>query len=74
MKQLTPEELQQAIGAFLIVLGKNMPPELSRKMAEDLRQLAEQITQGGEPNAGAVAKGFALALSGKLPARERPDH
>lgn len=62
-KQLTIQELQKSVAAFLIVFGKCMPADMSMAMARDLHALADQISQGGEPTVGTTVKDFANALT-----------
>lgn len=51
------------MGAFLLVLGKMLPPNLSLRMSQELDLLADQIEDGGEPIAGRLARRFAQALA-----------
>lgn len=60
---MKPEELHQAIAAFLIGFGQTLPPELARRIQQNVADLSEQIARGGEPNVAKLTKGLGDALA-----------
>jgi hypothetical protein len=71
MKEPSIQELKQAIGSLLIVLGRHIPKSYAENLSKELNQMAGEMTRNGETNVGTLTKGFAVALlsdpAGALP-------
>lgn len=61
------EELNKALGAFLICFGQGLPAELKDRIRDRTYQMADEIERNGEPNVAMLARGLAAALSERLP-------
>jgi hypothetical protein len=61
------EELNKALGAFLICFGQGLPAELKDRIRDRTYLMAEEIARNGEPNVAMLARGLADALSERLP-------
>lgn len=66
MKETTPEpsteDLRQAIGGLLTVLGSMVPPQVTGHMPAQLREFADHCTRNQQASVGTLARGFAKAL------------
>ena len=58
----TTEELRQAIGGLLTVLGSMVPPQVAGHMAAQLREFADHCNRNRQASVGTLATGFAKAL------------
>lgn len=64
MDELSTEELQKGIGAFLMCFGKGLPDPLKQSIRKRTYALALKIETGGEPTVANLARGFADQLAG----------
>lgn len=60
---MKPEELHQAIAAFLIGFGQSFPKEIALRVQKNVAELAQQIERGGEPSVAKLTKGLGDALA-----------
>lgn len=64
MDDFTLDDMQKAMGAFLICFGQGLPATLKESIRQRTHELADRIEHGGEPTVAMLAKGFADALAG----------
>lgn len=64
MDELSTEDLQKGIAAFLMCFGMSLPQAAKDQIRRDTYALAEEIAAGGEPTVARLAKGFADQLAG----------
>lgn len=69
---MTTEELQKALGAFLMCFGAGLPKELKDNIKARTYAVADQIDHGGEPNVAKLARELADALA--APHQPPPSH
>jgi hypothetical protein len=62
MPEPTTEDLRQAIGGLLTVLGSMVPPQVAGHMATQLREFAGHCSCNRQATVGTLATGFAKAL------------
>lgn len=70
----TVQDLHEAIGGLLLVLGSTAPASASKYMAEQLTEFADHCIRNGKANAGTFAKGFAKALADGAGVPPTPKH
>lgn len=58
----TVQDLREAIGGLLIVLGSMVPPPVAKAMAAQLREFADHSVRNRQAIVGMLATGFAQAL------------
>lgn len=61
------EDLQKALGAFLICFGQGLPAQLRESIRARAYLMAEEIARNGEPNVARLTRGLADALAEQLP-------
>lgn len=61
------EELNKALGAFLICFGQGLPAELKSSIRDRAYLMAEEIDRNGEPNVAMLTRGLADALVEQIP-------
>ena len=64
------EDLNKAMGGFLIALGQTLPPTLAEKIRQQALLLAQEMERNGEPSVAKLTKGFADAVTA---AHQPPD-
>lgn len=78
MKETTPEpsteDLRQAIGGLLTVLGSMVPPPVARHMAAQIREFADHCARNRQASVGTLATGFAQALDTAASVPTPPRH
>lgn len=72
MDELSTEDLQKGIAAFLMCFGQGLPDPLKQSIRDRTHQLAGQIERGGEPTVARIAKALADALV--VPHQPPPTH
>lgn len=65
--KITLEEINRALGAFLLCFGAGLPKPLKQSIRARCHALSEQIENAGEPNVAKLARGYADALTGQHP-------
>ncbi len=63
--EITLDEINRALGAFLLCFGAGLPAPLKQSISDRCYALAELIESGGEPNVAKLARGYADALTGQ---------
>jgi hypothetical protein len=58
MTVMKPEDLNQAIAAFLICFGQSMPKEMALHIHGLVADLSNQIERGGEATVAKLTRGF----------------
>lgn len=56
------EELNKAMGAFLIALGQTLPVQLADRIRSQAQALAQEMERNGEPNVAKLTRGFGDAV------------
>lgn len=70
----TVQDLREAIGGLLIVLGSMVPPPVAKAMAAQLNDFASQARRNRQANVGTLATGFAKALETGASVPTPPSH
>ena len=55
---MTVEELNKAMGGFLVALGATLPPQLADRIRQQAHALAGGMERNGEPSVAKLTKGF----------------
>lgn len=63
MDDITTDDLNKGIAAFLMCFGAGLPATLKASIRDRTYALADQIEHGGEATVARLARGFADALN-----------
>lgn len=60
---MTPDDINKALGAFLICFGQGLPPELKQRIHDRCNQMALAMEQNGDTTVARLTRGYGEALN-----------